>query len=61
VFEASHNHKTTMGRPGKKAVPSGNEDDPSIAGEDQGLDREMPQDPNTSNASEAEERRLKEL
>jgi hypothetical protein len=50
-----------MGRPGKKAVTSGNEDDPPIAGEDQGLDREMPQDPNTSNTSEAEERRLKEL
>ena len=50
-----------MGRPGKKVVPRGNEDDPPIAGEDQGLNREMPQDPNTSNTSEAEEQRLKEL
>ena len=50
-----------MGRPNKKVVIGGSEDNPPITSEDQGLEKEAPQDPITSNANEEEEQRLKDL
>jgi hypothetical protein len=49
-----------MGRHNKKVTIGVTEDDPS-ATEDQSLQKDAPQDPNSSGASEAEEQRLKEL
>jgi hypothetical protein len=50
-----------MGRSSKKVVTGGSKDNPPITSEDQGLEKEAPQDPNTSNANKEEERRLKDL
>jgi len=54
VFEDSHDLKNAMGRPNKKVVIGGSEDNPPITSEDQGLEKEAPQDPITSNANEEE-------
>ena len=51
---------TLMDRPNKKVTTRVTEDDPPIV-EDQSLEKDAPQDPNSSRASEAEEQRLKEL
>ena len=49
-----------MGRPNKKVTTEVTEDDPPTV-EDQSLEKDTPQDPSSSKASEAEEQRLKEL
>ena len=49
-----------MGRPNKKVTTGVTEDDPPTV-EDQSLEKDTPQDPNSSKTSEAEEQRLKEL
>ena len=49
-----------MGRPNKKVTTGVTEDDPPTV-EDQSLEKDTPQDPSSSKASEAEEQRLKEL
>ena len=49
-----------MGRPNKKVTTRVTEDGPPIV-EDQSLEKDTPQDPNSSKASEAEDQRLKEL
>jgi hypothetical protein len=47
-----------MGRPNKKVTTEVTEGDPPTI-EDQSLEKDAPQDPNSSGASEAEEQRLK--
>ena len=49
-----------MVRPNKKVTTRVTEDDPPTV-EDQSLEKDTPQDPNSSKASEAEDQRLKEL
>ena len=49
-----------MGRPNKKITTRVTEDDPPAV-KDQSLEKDAPQDPSSSKASEAEEQRLKEL
>ena len=49
-----------MRRPNKKVITGVIEDDPPTV-EDQSLEKDAPQDPSSSKASEAEEQRLKEL
>ena len=49
-----------MGRPNKKVTTRVTKDDPPTV-EDQSLEKDAPQDPSSSKASEAEEQRLKEL
>jgi len=55
VFEDSHDLKNAMGRPSKKVVIGGSEDNPPITSEDEGLEKEAPQDPNTSNETKKSE------
>ena len=49
-----------MGRPNKKVTTRVTQDDPPTV-EVQSLQKDTPQDPNSSKSSEAEEQRLKEL
>ena len=49
-----------MGRPNKKVTTGVTEDDPPTV-KDQSLEKDAPQDPSSSKASEAKEQRLKEL
>ena len=49
-----------MGRPNKKVTTGVTEDDPPAV-EDQSLEKDIPQNPSSSKASESEEQRLKEL
>ena len=49
-----------MARPNKKVTTKVIKDDPPAV-EDQSLEKDAPQDPSSSKASEAEEQRLKEL
>ena len=49
-----------MGRPNKKVTTGVTKDDPPTV-EDQSLEKDTPEDPNSSKASEAEDQRLKEL
>jgi hypothetical protein len=60
VLEDSHKHAKLMGRPNKKVTTGVNEDDPSTV-EDQSLEKDALQDPNSSRASEAEEQRARSL
>jgi len=60
MLEDSHDRVKPMGRPNKKVATRITEDDPPI-GKGQSLEKDAPQDPNSSKASEAEEQRLKEL
>ena len=57
--ENEDDHVKLMGRPNKKVTTGVTEDDPPTV-EDQSLKKDAPQDPSSSKASEAEERRLKE-
>jgi hypothetical protein len=61
VLEDSHDHKKPLGRPGRNVISGATEEDPPATGEDQSLEKDAPQDPNSSKASEAEEQGLKEL
>jgi len=54
VLKNSHNHEKLMGRSNKKVTTRVTEDDPPTV-KDQSLEKEAPQDPNSSRASEAEE------
>lgn len=45
----------------KKVTASGSEDDPPAIDEEQGRDKEVSYDPNTTKSSEAKEQRFKEL
>jgi exonuclease VII large subunit len=60
MLKDSHGHVKLMGRPNKKVATRATKDDPPAV-EDQILEKDAPQDPNSSIASEAEEQRLKEL
>ena len=60
VLKNSHDHAKLMGRPNKKVTTGITEDDPPTV-EDQSLEKDGPQGPSSSKASEAEEQRLKEL
>ena len=60
MLEDSHDHATLMGRANKKVTTGVTKDDPPTV-EDQSLEKDTPEDPNSSKASEAEDQRLKEL
>ena len=49
-----------MGRSNKKVTTRVTKDDPPVV-KDQSLEKDAPQDPNSSGASKAEQQRLKEL
>ena len=65
VLKNTHDHKNTMGRPGKKTTHTENEDEPPWTDEEQGLNQTKQGPPNPSasnqNTNEAEEQRHKEL
>ena len=60
ALENSHDHAKLLGRPNKKVTTRVTKDDPPTV-KDQTLEKDAPQDPSSSKASEAEEQRLKEL
>ena len=60
MLENSHDHAKLINRPNKKITTRVTEDDPPAV-KDQSLEKDAPQDPSSSKASETEEQRLREL